>query len=128
MPFHDHPRPEPSAITRVLTPNLQEILDRAKARLKTTIKEKLCAKLQEAYDAEPVCNTYFDWDIDIPGRDRPQSNDPDVGDYMQPGDQEDDMSGGITVIHELNQRKIDLLNEALRWGCPWAETIASRFA
>ena len=98
---------------------LQKYLEQATANQLMTLKKLMCIKLKEAY--EGVSAKYVLIEIDLPGG---AEKDPDmkgVEDPRQPGDEPDEPIISVHVGDGYKEEQLQILNEAIRWGCQWAQ-------
>lgn len=105
----------------VIGESLKQLLDAGTVRQRRTLQNVMCESLREAY--EKTIWTDYVIDVDIPGGPGKSPSQMGVEDPRQPGDEieEEYEEINVVVIPQENPRKRELLNEALRWGCEWAQ-------
>jgi hypothetical protein len=107
----------------VIGESLQRLLEVGTVAQRRGLKDLICAALQEAY--ENTLWTNYVVDVGVPGGPPKSPSERGVEDPRLPGDEieEEYAQIPIAVVGVTNPRKQD---EALRWGCKWAESELRR--
>lgn len=105
----------------IIGESLRRLLEVGTVKQRRSLREIMCESLREAY--ENTVWTDYIVDIEIPGGPGKSPSQKGVEDPRQPGDEfeEEYKRTNVVVRPQLNPRKQEILNEALRWGCEWAE-------
>jgi hypothetical protein len=105
----------------IIGESLRRLLEVGAVRQRRNLKDLMCESLQEAYE-NTIWSNYI-IDVEIPGGPVKSPSQRGVEDPRQPGDEieEEYEQTNVVVIAQENPRKRELLNEALRWGCEWAQ-------
>ena len=105
----------------IIGESLKRLLEVGNVRQRSSLKDLICESLQEAY--ENTLWTNYIVDVEIPGGPGKSPSQRGVEDPRQPGDEieEEYEQTNVVVVAQENPHKRELLNEALRWGCEWAQ-------
>lgn len=104
----------------IIGESLKRLLEIGTVNQRRTLKDAMCKSLQEAY--ENTVWAVYEPDIDIPGAGKSPSQ-KGREDPRRPGDEIEEQYDQIKIVTRarMSERKLKLLNEALRWGCKWAQ-------
>jgi hypothetical protein len=105
----------------IIGESLERLLEAGTVNQRRTLKDVICESLREAY--ENTIWTDYIIDIDIPGGPGKSPSQKGIEDPRRPGDEieEEYEETNVVVRPKVNERKMELLNQALSWGCEWAQ-------